>query len=212
MTVQNAETNTSYNIWLRHLQWALLVEYLRNEIGMLWLTGELRLERPTPSEENNWAYRFFKNTIFDAQGDVVSSKFANRGTATHQLELLASYVLLHQLYSNNEPAFDEAMNAPKSYASLVEDPSVRDQIFGNVEAEYKRATEQILWLNGEPEIASRFPILQTQSNRKETLLGQSHALQVSFLNEHRKPNPTNDISPCLLQSMNCFATGHGWTG
>jgi phosphoenolpyruvate carboxylase len=273
------------------------------------------------------------------QGEVVSSKFANRGTATHQLELLASSVLFHQLYSNSEPEllatpdFDEAMEAlsgvsqahyrnlletkgfisyfeqaspvkelaklnigsrpqarfgaatlddlraipwvfawsqnrhlitgwygfgtavetfrlyrgvvgdkmlrtmwqesrifrlivdevekslhltdldiAKSYANLVEDPAVRDQIFGKIEAEYNRAIELVLWLNGEDEIASRFPILQTQSRRKNALLRQSHALQVSLLNEHRKSNPTEDISSCLLQSMNCIATGLGWTG
>ena len=46
------------------------IENLRNEIDMLWLTGELRLERPTPTEEINWANRFFKNAIFQAQIDV----------------------------------------------------------------------------------------------------------------------------------------------
>jgi len=37
-------------------------------------------------------------------------------------------------------------------------------------------------------------------------------LQVSLLKEHRKSNTNEDISPCLLQSMNCIATGLGWTG
>jgi len=46
------------------------IENLRNEIDMLWLTGELRFERPTPAEEINWANRFFKNAIFQAQIDI----------------------------------------------------------------------------------------------------------------------------------------------
>ena len=47
----------------------------------------------------------------------MSSKFANKGTATRQLELLASSVLFHQIYSNNEPEllatpeFDETLEA-----------------------------------------------------------------------------------------------------
>ena len=51
------------------------------------------------------------------QGEVVSSKFANKGTASRQLELLASSVLFHQIYSNNEPEllatpeYDETLEA-----------------------------------------------------------------------------------------------------
>ena len=273
------------------------------------------------------------------QGEVVSSKFANKGTATHQLELLASSVLFHQIYSSSEnellttPDFDEAMEAlsgvsqahyrnlletngfinyfeqaspvkelvklnigsrpqarfgastlddlraipwvfawsqnrhlitgwygfgtaiksfrsyrgaagdnllrsmwkdsrifrliadevekslhltdldiAETYANLVEDIKIRDQIFWKIKAEYKCAIEMVLWLSGEDEMAKRFPILQTQSKRKDLLLRQSHALQVSLLKEHRKSNITKEISPCLLQSMNCIATGLGWTG
>ena len=44
---------------------------LSNEIELLWLTGDLRLERPTTQEEINWAIRFFKNAIFPAQAEVM---------------------------------------------------------------------------------------------------------------------------------------------
>jgi phosphoenolpyruvate carboxylase len=51
------------------------------------------------------------------QGEVVSFKYANRGTAAYQIELLASSVLEHSLKSEREQAlvpvgeFDEAMEA-----------------------------------------------------------------------------------------------------
>jgi phosphoenolpyruvate carboxylase len=51
------------------------------------------------------------------QGEVVSYKYANRGTANYQVELLASSVLQHVLMSEREAAlvpkheFDEAMEA-----------------------------------------------------------------------------------------------------
>ncbi len=48
------------------------IENLRNEIDLLWLTGALRLERPTTTEEINWAIRFFKNAIFDALPEVMN--------------------------------------------------------------------------------------------------------------------------------------------
>ena len=51
------------------------------------------------------------------QGEVVSSKFANRGTAEYQIELLGAGVLEHSIKSGREeelkpnPEFDEAMEA-----------------------------------------------------------------------------------------------------
>jgi phosphoenolpyruvate carboxylase len=67
------------------------------------------------------------------QGEVVSFKYANRGTAAYQIELLAASVLEHSLKSEREQAlvptaeFDEAMEALSgaahaAYRRLVEHP------------------------------------------------------------------------------------------
>jgi phosphoenolpyruvate carboxylase len=67
------------------------------------------------------------------QGEVVSGKYANRGTAQVQVELLASSVLQHLLMSEREAAqmpqhaFDEAMEAISgaafaAYRKLIESP------------------------------------------------------------------------------------------
>jgi phosphoenolpyruvate carboxylase len=67
------------------------------------------------------------------QGEVVSFKYANRGTAAYQTELLAASVLEHSLKSEREQAlvptaeFDEAMEALSGaahavYRRLVEHP------------------------------------------------------------------------------------------
>ena len=69
------------------------------------------------------------------QGEAVSSKFANRGTAQYQMELLASAVLTHTLVSERDPAlqpnpeFDEAMEALAgmsfaAYRHLIERPEL----------------------------------------------------------------------------------------
>jgi phosphoenolpyruvate carboxylase len=69
------------------------------------------------------------------QGEVVSFKYANRGTAAYQMELLAASVLEHTIKSGTEAAlervgeFDEAMEALSgaahaAYRSLVEDPDL----------------------------------------------------------------------------------------
>ncbi|HEX5385958.1 MAG TPA: phosphoenolpyruvate carboxylase [Gemmatimonadales bacterium] len=43
-----------------------LVRSIRNEIELLWMTGELRLEKPTVEQEVYWALHFFNETLFEA--------------------------------------------------------------------------------------------------------------------------------------------------
>jgi phosphoenolpyruvate carboxylase len=45
---------------------AALVRAVRNEIELLLLTGELRLEKPTVEQEVYWALHFFNETLFEA--------------------------------------------------------------------------------------------------------------------------------------------------
>jgi phosphoenolpyruvate carboxylase len=69
------------------------------------------------------------------QGEVVSFKYANRGTAQYQIELLAASVLEHTLKSEREEALvptaegDEAMEALSgaamaAYRRLIDDPNL----------------------------------------------------------------------------------------
>lgn len=52
---------------------ARLVAGLRDQIDILWMTGELRLERPTVAQEVAWGIHFFDDTLFDALGEVHDS-------------------------------------------------------------------------------------------------------------------------------------------
>ncbi|MEM7428594.1 MAG: phosphoenolpyruvate carboxylase [Pseudomonadota bacterium] len=67
------------------------------------------------------------------QGEVVSAKYANQGTANYQLEILSASVLAHTLMSPYEhgkrsnPGFDEALEelsvrSRKAYRDLLEQP------------------------------------------------------------------------------------------
>lgn len=39
---------------------------IEDDIDLLWMTGELRLERPGPREEIEWGLQFFRDSLFDA--------------------------------------------------------------------------------------------------------------------------------------------------
>lgn len=45
---------------------AARITELRDEIDLLWLSGELRLERPSLSDEIEWGLQFFRDSLFDA--------------------------------------------------------------------------------------------------------------------------------------------------
>ena len=48
-----------------------LIDGLRNEIELLWLTGELRLQKPTVPQEVYWGLHFFNETLFEAVPDLL---------------------------------------------------------------------------------------------------------------------------------------------
>ena len=52
---------------------AALTETLRNEIDLLWLTGEIRLEKPSVAQELAWGLHFFEETLFDGVPEVMRS-------------------------------------------------------------------------------------------------------------------------------------------
>lgn len=43
-----------------------LLADVESEIDLLWLTGELRRERPSPEDEIEWGLQFFRDSLFDA--------------------------------------------------------------------------------------------------------------------------------------------------
>jgi phosphoenolpyruvate carboxylase len=48
-----------------------LVSGLRNDIELLWLTGELRLAKPTVPQEVYWGLHFFNETLFESVPDLM---------------------------------------------------------------------------------------------------------------------------------------------
>ncbi len=61
--------------WTQRERDALLFQ-LRNEIDLLWMTGEIRIEKPTVESEVSWGLHFFRDALFDrttAVCDVMQS-------------------------------------------------------------------------------------------------------------------------------------------
>jgi phosphoenolpyruvate carboxylase len=48
----------------------MLLDRIAGEIDLLWMTGELRLDRPTPDDEIAWGLHFFRDILFEAVPQV----------------------------------------------------------------------------------------------------------------------------------------------
>ena len=49
----------------------VLENKIRSDIDLLWVTGELRREKPTVSQEVSWGLHFFSESIFDQLSDII---------------------------------------------------------------------------------------------------------------------------------------------
>ncbi len=50
---------------------AAIIDQLRDEIELLWMTGELRLEKPSVAQEVAWGLHFFHETLFDGVPELL---------------------------------------------------------------------------------------------------------------------------------------------
>jgi phosphoenolpyruvate carboxylase len=48
-----------------------LLDTLRDEIDLLWITGELRMEKPTVAQEVAWGLHFFRDALFQRAPDMM---------------------------------------------------------------------------------------------------------------------------------------------
>lgn len=50
----------------------MLKQKVRDEIDLLWLTGEIRLEKPTVQQEVSWGMHFFKESLYEGVTELYS--------------------------------------------------------------------------------------------------------------------------------------------
>ncbi len=103
------------------------------------------------------------------------------------------------------------------YADLVEDPGVRQTIYGMFEDEYRRTVNQVLHVSGSSSLAERFPRFRRRLTRRLPAINQVGLVQVDLIRRFRTTKQTDKqaaeqyLVPLLL-SINCIAAGLGWTG
>jgi phosphoenolpyruvate carboxylase len=104
----------------------------------------------------------------------------------------------------------------KDYSELVNDCAVREHIFSMVQDEYHRTVQQVLAVSGNTLLAERFPRFRRKLARRLPSINQVGREQVKLVKFFRGTNKEDQEQQkklvSLLLSINCIATGLGWTG
>ena len=103
------------------------------------------------------------------------------------------------------------MSVAEQYAELVTDRISAERLFALIRHEHQRTTRAILELTGEATLCERFEGLQRRFERVRPMVDQANRWQIALLRETRKTGGADNQMP-LLMTMNCVATGLGWTG
>jgi len=100
------------------------------------------------------------------------------------------------------------------FAALVPDPAAREAVFEVIRDEYERTCRAVLRVSGGAQLAERFPRYLRQYLRRKRTINEASRMQVQLLKEYRASSgqQAQDALQDLLLSLNCVATGLGWTG
>jgi phosphoenolpyruvate carboxylase len=101
------------------------------------------------------------------------------------------------------------------YADLVPETATREEVFGLVEAEYRRTVEIVLRLSGGTALAERFPRFRRRLARRMATINQVSRQQVELLRRFRAAageQERQQYLSALLLTINCISSGFGATG
>jgi phosphoenolpyruvate carboxylase len=103
------------------------------------------------------------------------------------------------------------MDIAADYAALVPDARVRDIVFEQVQAEYRRTCQRVLEISDGGELAERFPQHRRRLGRRLQTMNLVSRQQVQLL-QRLRAGGDDEVRTALLLSIRCAAAGLGATG
>ena len=145
-------------------------------------------------------------------GSALDARIAAGGL--EELQTMFSRLKLFRLVINGvEKALHQAdMTIAAHYAGLVDDETVRQQIFDKIVVEHDLTVRCVLSMIGAESIAERSPGFRRRIGEAAPLIDRCNAWQVKLLRNYRADPAQEWPRAPLLLSMHCIATGLGWIG
>jgi phosphoenolpyruvate carboxylase len=127
--------------------------------------------------------------------------------------MAADFPLFSDMIRNVELAIAKAdFSIASLYASLVEDPSVRDRVYGMLAEEFARARRMILRITGQRELLEHNPVLSRSIRLRNPYVDPMSLIQVELLRRKRSGEQSAELDYAIGTTMNGIAAGLHNTG
>ncbi len=132
------------------------------------------------------------------------------------VEMYKRWPFFQQLIDNAELSLAKTdLSIARNYAELVQDPKVRDKVFGMIQAEYGKAVYAVLAITGHSDLLAGHPVLAESLHRRNPHVDPLHFLQIRFLEKWRgakESQKTESLRRLLALTVNGIAFGMKSTG
>lgn len=131
--------------------------------------------------------------------------------------MYSEWMFFRTLVENCELDLAKAdMGIAELYASLVEDETIRHDIFNKMRDEHARATAHICTITGQSHLLEKSPVMQRSIERRNPYVDPLNFIQVSLLQKVRGELPGTDeyerLLNVMLTTINGIAAGMKTTG
>jgi phosphoenolpyruvate carboxylase len=128
-------------------------------------------------------------------------------------EMMQECPLFFDLVRNVEMALAKAdLGIGRLYASLVEDPVVREDVFGRIEREFERTRRMVLAVTGQKMLLDDVPVLARSIQLRNPYVDAMSLVQVEMLRRKRHGDSSASVERTIASTISGIAAGLRNTG
>jgi phosphoenolpyruvate carboxylase len=142
-------------------------------------------------------------------------QYISRGAQREQQlkDMTEKFPLFGDMISNVELAMAKAdFSIARLYASLVDNPDLRESVYEMLADEFHRARRMILLLTGQRELLDRNPVLSRSIRLRNPYVDPMSLIQVELLRRKRNGEQSSELDYAIGATMNGIAAGLHNTG
>ncbi len=148
---------------------AAIIADIEAEIDLLWMTGDLRIERPALTDEINWGLQFFKDTIFDAVPDVNERLAAASDAAFGKKPPIQRLLSFHSWIGGDRDGNPNVTTEVTRNAMAMARQAARDMYIGHLRSAAAQISVSDVIVPMDADLRTDFKAIVARSGREDEL-------------------------------------------